>query len=595
MNTVSSSELEDFEKSAAPERFELNAPSNNTLLPFANASVSRKDDSSVEINWSKEDPAPTTPSSESVIEGIEQSVRRSTVRFPQSARAHANLGIALLKRGETREAYKELTMALELEPSNYLAGLTMARLHFAEGRIKEAEDCYHRLVQLHPDDAAAEIGLSTVLIRTERYDEAYLHLSSAVKIDRRNSFAHFLLGLVCIQKSDLRSALNEFRAASNLDLRNPDIYHAIGVAYTLQGEHLRAEKAFKTALTLAPDSSATVISLARTLIGFQKSDQAIEILQGYLERHMRDLGARDQLAFAYMQAKRYSAARSQISQILEQSEGKLSSVDAVRHRTNIAVTYMHERSFKKAEGELKSAIQLAPQVSHIPYDNLARVYALTKRVPLAIDVLQRAVDLFPSNREIRSLLSVLYSDQEYFWMAIRQLEFLQSEGGLSDENYASLGDNYLEVGETAKALKVLIEGYSKFPKSMCIINNLAYCLLEAGRFSQAKEILNSRPGNKEVGVEMTATLGLLHLKEGNYEAARRLYKRAENMATKSSRKELARRARQKMHLELARYHAERGEYDSANREIRAGLLEKVEKRTFARHLEQLAESMRGRT
>jgi tetratricopeptide (TPR) repeat protein len=503
------------------------------------------------------------------------------------------LGVALLKSGQTKEAFEELTTALEIDPENYLASLTLARLHRAEGRIKDAEDVYRKLLQFRPQDAAAEVGLSSVLIRTKRHDEAYLHLSNAVRIDKHDSFARFLLGLVCLQKADLRCALNEFRAASNLDLRNPDIYHAIGVAYTLQGEHLRAEKAFKTALALAPDSSVTVINLARTLLEFKKADQAINILQGYLDTHPDDLGVRDQLGFAYLQAQRYSAARFQLLHILEMGQEKLSPTEIGRHRTNIAVTYMHERAFKKAEGELKSAIEVSPNASHIPYDNLARVYAFTDRMQTAISVLLAAVQHFPNNREIRSLLSIFYADQEYFWEAIRELEYLKAKGMLSDENYACLGDDYLEVGEAQKALEVLMEGYSKFPKSMAIINNLAYCLLGDGKTSQAREVLESRPPKEEKSVEMTATLGLLHLSEGDYDGARRLYKQAENMAKKSSRKELARRARQKMHLELARYHVERGEYDMGLREIRAGLQEKLERRSFVKGLEALAASIKA--
>jgi tetratricopeptide (TPR) repeat protein len=593
MNTTTNSELEDFEKSTALESFEISSPSNNSLLPLTNASLTRRDDRSVEIDWSDLDSASTTASSENVLKKMEESVRRKSMQFPESARAHANLGVALLKRGQTKEAFKELTTALEIDPENYLASLTVARLHLAEGRISEAENVYRKLLQLHPEDAAVEVGLSSVLIRTNRHDEAYVRLSNAVRIDKHDSFARFLLGFVCLQRSDPRCALNEFRAASKLDLRNPDIYHAIGVAYTLLGQHLRAEKAFKTALALAPDSSATAINLAQTLLGFKKADQAINILQGYLDIHPDDLGVRDQLGFAYLEAQRYSSARSQLLQILEMGQEKLSSTEIARHRTNIAVTYMYERAFKKAEGELKSAIELSPSVSHIPYDNLARVYSLTDRMQEAIRVLLTAVKFFPNNREIRSLLSLFYADLEYFWEAIRELGYLRTKGMLSDENYACFGDDYLEVGDIPKALDVLMEGYSKFPKSMAIINNLAYCLLVDGKTGQAREVIQSRPMNEEVGVEMTATLGLLHLREGDYEGARRLYKRAENMATKSSRRELARRARQKMHLELARYHAERGEYGAGMREIRAGLQEKIERRSFVRNLEALAASIQA--
>jgi tetratricopeptide (TPR) repeat protein len=191
------------------------------------------------------------------------------------------------------------------------------------------------------------------------------------------------------------------------------------------------------------------------------------------------------------------------------------------------------------------------------------------------------------------LLSVLYADQERYFDAIFQVEALRKFGPLSDDNYASLGSYYGEVELPEKAIGVLMEGYAKFPKSMPIINNLAYFLLMEGHTAQAKEILNARPHNVDDHVEMVATLGLLHLKEGDYDAARRLYKRAENLAARSSRKPLAKAVRQKMHLELARYHAARAEYSSALREIIAGLKEKYGRGSFVKQLKELEQSLQS--
>jgi tetratricopeptide (TPR) repeat protein len=368
----------------------------------------------------------------------------------------------------------------------------------------------------------------------------------------------------------------------------------MGVAYALQGDHSRAEKAFKTALALAPDSATTVISLAGTLLTFDKSDQAIEMLQDFVERHPADIQARDQLAAAYMQSKRHSMARSQIVRILELGGDTLSSDEVGRAHSNIAVTFVHEKSFDRAVVELKLAIEKAPRNSHIPYDNLARVYGLTSRKPLAIKVLEHAVELFPSSRETRSLLSIFYAEQDNYPEAILQIEALRTFGPLSADNYASLGSYYGEAGFGEKAIQLLMEGYAQYPKSFSIINNLSYFLLMEGQTAQAKHVLDSRPRNVDDHVELIATIGLLHLREGDYEAGRRLYKRAENMAAKTSRRDLARQVRQKMHLELARYHFEQGDYAATQREIRAGLQEKKGRRVFIRQLEILAKSLEAR-
>lgn len=212
-----------------------------------------------------------------------------------------------------------------------------------------------------------------------------------------------------------------------------------------------------------------------------------------MERHPEALEARDQLAAAYMHAQRYSMARAQIARLLELGGDTVSQNEIARHHTNIGFSFLHEKSFDKAVIELKLAINAAPSASPIPYDNLARVYALTNKTPLAVELLERTVQLFPSNRDTRLLLSVLYADLEKHFEAILQVEALRKLGPLSDDNYASLGSYYGEVGLDARAIDVLMEGYEKFPKSISIINNLAYFLLMEGQTSQAKEILNSRP------------------------------------------------------------------------------------------------------
>ena len=591
MNT-SSSDLEDFEKNSPPEKFEINAPSNNKLLPSANASVSRPQGKLVEIDWSQEADKMPSASSEDFLTGIESSARKQTDRFPKSSRAHANLGVALLKHGRAEDALQELELALKLDPRNYLASVTLARLHFTQGRFIESQCIYERLVRDFPSDSAAKVGLSNLLIRTERYDEAHIHLREAVVIAKRDPYVHFLLGLVCVRRADLRCALAEFRAASNLDGRNPNIYHAIGVTYALQGDHARAEKAFKTALMLAPDSPATVMGLAQTFCAFKKAQSAIEILEEYIGSHPQDIEARELLANVFMQSERYAAARSQLRQVLEAPAGALPPVDLARYHANIAVSFLRERSFKNAETELKLAISIAPRESHIPYTNLARVYALTNRIPLGIALLEGVLDHYASNPDIRTLLSVLYAEQEEYTKAIWHLEAGRRNDLLTDENYAMLGHFYAEALSRDTAIQVLMEGYAKFPKSRHIINNLAYFLLEGGWTSQAKEVLSNRPVGWDSNVELVATVGLLHLHEGNYEAGKAMYKRAEGLAIKSSRKLFARRVRQKMHLELARYYKSKGQFDLARREIAAGMREKVEKLSYKKELEHLEKNLR---
>ena len=591
MNTSSNDELADFRENLAPERFEVDAPSDSSFLPSTNASISKREDSSVEINWSEKTEAVSTAASEMFLVGMQDSAKRKVTRFPKSSQAHANLALALLKNGQRTEAMDELHISLDLDPKNYLAGLTLARLHFTEGRISEAQSRYEDLLKNYPKDAASLIGLSTLLMKMERFDEAHHYLLRAVETSKDVFLSRFLLGMVCLHRSDMRCALSEFRAASKLNFRNPNIHHAIGVAYALQGDHARAEKAFKTAHTLAPDSSMITIGLAQTLLVFQKHDQASEMLTSYLQLHPGDLIARDLLARSLMESKRYTAAKLQIRQIIRIAGTEITNDELSRHHCNLALAFMKENAFKPAEVELKRAIDIAPKASPIAYENLARVYGLSKRVPLGIRVLERAIDLFPASTELRLLLAALYAEDEYYRKAITQLEILRKQGKLPAAGYASLSSHYGDLQELAEALDASLEGYEKYPKAINITNNLAYFLIKDGQLSRAKEVLARRPTSEEPQVELTATLGLLRLCQGDYDAARRLYKQAESLATRTSQKDLARRVRQKMHLELARFHIKNRDFSLASREIRSGLLLNISKRSFKTDLAQLAASL----
>ena len=591
MNTTSNNGLEDFRENLAPERFEVDAPSDVSFLPPTNASVSKRDDSSVELSWADKADPPSTAASEMFLVGMRNSAERKVARFPKSSQAHANLAIALLKNGQATAAVEELRTALELDPGNYLAGISLARLYFVQGSFVEARLCYENLLKNHLNDAAALIGLSTRLIRTEKYDEAHEYLLKAVGTKKSLFLSRFLLGMVCLHRSDLRCALSEFRAASKLNFRNPNIHHAIGVAYALQGEHARAEKAFKTAHALAPDSSTIIGGLAQTLLTFHKHDQASEMLETYLGLHPNDLVARDLLARSFMESKRYAAAKFQIKQIIQLAGTEITNDELSRHYCNLALAFMKENDFKAAEVQLKHAIEIAPKASSVAYENLARVYGLSKRVPLAITVLEGALGLFPSILGVRLLLAALYSEDEEYRKAINHLEIVRSQGKLPANDYASLGSNYGDLEEFTAALNVLTEGYEKYPKSIMIINNLAYYLLKTGNLPRAKSVLDARPLDVEPQVELIATLGLFNLYKGDYETARRLYKKAHSLATKTGQKELARRVRQKMHLELAQFHLNAGDFASAVREVRAGLNLTITKRSFKRELNRLAASL----
>ena len=164
-------------------------------------------------------------------------------------------------------------------------------------------------------------------------------------------------------------------------------------------------------------------------------------------------------------------------------------------------------------------------------------------------------------------------------------------GNATRDTYAHLGWLYSWLGDFDKALSVAKAGSERYPRVPGLINNLAYVYLELGRVSEARAALESIRRPTELHAEMIATHGLLRLWEGDFNGARELYKRAAQKASESGNKELARKVRQKLHLELAKAFVRRGDFRSAKEEIQRGLAVRVAVLSYDDHLKQLARSL----
>jgi Flp pilus assembly protein TadD len=70
--------------------------------------------------------------------------RRVTLR-PDSAQAHAVLGVALLNSGQLESAEAEFEIALSIQPTHYVAATNLARIKVQAGKFDEAELIYKSL------------------------------------------------------------------------------------------------------------------------------------------------------------------------------------------------------------------------------------------------------------------------------------------------------------------------------------------------------------------------------------------------------------------------------------------------------------------
>jgi Flp pilus assembly protein TadD len=578
------SEKEDqFKTSIRDPCFDVEAASSNPLVASLPSVVTKINDS-VEVIWKEEVGGDERSGVQSVLQRLSSYAKRDTLRFPKSARAHANFGAALAKAEHWEEATEELQIALGLEPTDHFAGVTLARVYVNKGDYDRAGDLYRKLLQQYPGDDSVLLSLTSLALRANDYLAAEAYLSQVLEISKAAAYPHFLLGMTRLQTRNLHGAISALKSATRVEIRRPEFHHALGVAYAISGDASRAERAFRASLALRPDSPAPVHGLGSVLLEQRHFETAIDILRPHTESHPDDIIAREMLAVAYLETRKYSWARNQFSAGLAAA---VSNEDRARFLTNIAAAFLKEGKNVSAEAELNRAIELAPGWSPIPYEHLARIRVLNEQWHVAISILQHVKQLFPDRQSPRRSLAEVYAMIDQHDLGISELRPLYEQGVAEAETFSALGILYEWKDDYDKALLLLAEAYKRSPKTPGIINNLAYAYLMAERPHAARAVLATLPRLIEPYPELMATQGLLRLWEGNRAQGKSLYVRAEQMAISRGNRTLARKLRQKMHLELAKECMRRGDIAAARADIAQGLSVRINGNSFKRRLEDL--------
>lgn len=132
------------------------------------------------------------------VEEAERWLRRAVAAAPDSAQAHAALGLTLAQKTDFEPARAELEKALSLDPRQPDALFGLGFLAQQQGRRDEAERYLRQTLDSRPGYAAARIVLALTLSNQGRCEEAIPLFIRCLQLDPRNMTLH--AGLVrCLE------------------------------------------------------------------------------------------------------------------------------------------------------------------------------------------------------------------------------------------------------------------------------------------------------------------------------------------------------------------------------------------------------------
>ena len=205
-----------------------------------------------------------------VTSGVEEARQRDT------ADTQVGLAQAYLQQSDTRQALPAALKAIELDPRNLNAYLTLGRIQHVEGRWDQALDAYQKALALDP-----KRGETYYLIGVVRYqmkDVAgaieFLRKALAQPTYLSPQDSHLYLGGIYVDQGKVDDALTEFRKAVDVEPEFGSAHNALGYALLLKRRPEEAIEEFSRAIRFAPTLIAAHRNLAIAYLQVGKKEEA---------------------------------------------------------------------------------------------------------------------------------------------------------------------------------------------------------------------------------------------------------------------------------------------------------------------------------
>lgn len=449
------------------------------------------------------------------------------------------------------QAYKN---AYALDPKSPIIGERLAEMYWKAQRVRDAVNEANEILKHDPDDLPTHRLLGRIYLRSLG--------------DLNGSGA---------QSETVAKAIAEYSEVHRLDPGDQDASLWLARLYRLHNEPDKSEKVLRKMLQDDPSNEAAAELLTQLLLEENKSDEAIQLLEGLAE-HSTSATVFDLLGDAYTQTHDFAKAEAAYRKAVDLDPSELSHLrglgqtllaeekytdaltvyqkladlmpDDSDNYLHIAEIYRELHQLDKAEENLVKARQYNPGSLQVLY-NEAMIYEAQGRYDDAIRVLSDAITgvksqstVMPSRRRSLSILyqqlGMLYRDTQNYQAAIYTFQELGHLGDEEDHRARLLiMDTYRLAKDMPKALQAGREAMAKYPQDEAIRASQALLLGENQQTEEAVKLLESGLKGTAADRETYLNLSQVYERGRRYTDAEQAARKAESFASEPQDNEVA--------------------------------------------------------
>ncbi len=369
---------------------------------------------------------------------------------------------ALLKMARYERGKKNYPVAekyyqniIETSPNNIRARIEFSEFFIEQKKLERAKSIAQQIILNFPDHAAGyeASGNIDILMKDKASAVSNFEKMAAILID--NSKAYHLLGRaqmsdrdfdyarnsfvkglqfakdkapLLIELSTLETITGNYQAAlkyidelQKTDVNKPVPYILTGRVYGAQNKKKLALDSFIKAAEFGAKGSQFTIEISRAYIAAEKPDDALVIMQSWLENNPKDVNVRHILASYLLQTENFPKSIEHYEVILEQNDK-----DAIA-LNNISWLYSQVGENEKALKAAEKSYNIFPEKAQF-IDTYAWILVKQGQNDKGLKLLQKAVLKAPKIMEIRYHYAVALNNAGKKMVAIKELETVISSG-----------------------------------------------------------------------------------------------------------------------------------------------------------------------
>ncbi len=297
--------------------------------------------------------------------------------------------------------------ARAVKPRDQRAPLGLGSLYVDQQRWDDAESAYRTALQLGPNSAIVHIALSYVLIQpitapnlSDRYEEAEKLARRAIELSPTNALAFDQLGVALELRGWISAETeNAYRKAIRLDPSFAPAYAHLGRLLRRRGVDHESADEYENAVRLATDAPTMVI-VADVMQSEQRYSDSEDLLRKALAADPRNPGALMLLGRALTVTGKYAEAESSLRQCVEISP------NAFMPNSLLGSLFARQGKFELAENSLLQALRFVspnerPMLSR-QFELVGDGYMKAGRRINAERAYRQALDLDPENKSLES-------------------------------------------------------------------------------------------------------------------------------------------------------------------------------------------------